>query len=252
MIPPLRTDPAKREGTENYLGESDSMKFNLLKGNTSQALELPIKRLYCIGYAGRNQAKVREHIEELAKIGVPAPPRTPTVYPVSTCLLTAGPAVTSQGKETSGEVEFVLFLEGNKIYVSVGSDHTDRELEKSSIAKSKQMCAKTVAEQVWDFDEVKDHWDSLILRSWVTDGEGKRLYQDGAATALLPVADLLQAVKRETDASLDGAVIYSGTVPTHGGFVFAPVWDLELEDPVRQRKITHRYEVTVLEQEMKA
>jgi hypothetical protein len=228
------------------------MKFSLLKGDKAQSLELAVKRVYCIGYAGRNQAKVREHIEELAKIGVPAPPRTPTVYPVSTYLLTAQPTITVQGKETSGEVEFVLFLQGDKVYISVGSDQTDRELEKGSITKSKQMCEKTVADQLWDLGDVKDHWDSLILRSWVTDGKGKRLYQEGAATALLPVADLIQAVKQETDQSLDGAVIYSGTVPTHGGFVFAPLWDLELEDPVRKTKITHRYEVKVLEQEMKA
>jgi len=228
------------------------MKFSLRKGGQARALELAVKRVYCIGYAGRNQAKVREHIEELAKIGVPAPPRTPTVYPVSSYLLTTQPTITAQGKETSGEVEFVLFLQGDRVYVSVGSDHTDRELEKGSIAKSKQMCEKTVAGQVWDLNDVKDHWDSLILRSWVTDGKGKRLYQEGAATALLPIADLIQAVKRETDQSLDGAVIYSGTVPTHEGFVFAPLWDLELEDPVRKAKIAHRYEVKVLEQETKA
>ena len=227
------------------------MKVSLIKRDQAQPIELRVNRVYCIGYAGRNQAKVREHIDELAKIGVSAPPRTPTVYPVSTYLLTAGATIMAQGKETSGEVEFVLFLEGDKTYVSVGSDQTDRDLEKVSILKSKQMCEKVVASQVWDYDDVRDHWDSLILRAWVTDEKGKRLYQDGPATALLPVPDLIDAVKRETDQNLNGAVIYSGTVPTHGGFVFAKTWDLELEDPVLKRKIAHRYEVKALEQEMK-
>ena len=228
------------------------MKVSLVKGGKAQPIELQINRVYCIGYAGRNQAKVREHIEELAKIGVSAPPRTPTVYPVSTYLLTAAPTIMAQGKETSGEVEFVLFLQADKTYVSVGSDQTDRDLEKVSIMKSKQMCEKIVANQIWDYDDVRDHWDSLILRAWVTDEKGKRLYQDGPATALLPVPDLISAVKRETDQHLNGAVIYSGTVPTHEGFVFAKTWDLELEDPVLMRKIAHRYEVKALEQEMKA
>jgi hypothetical protein len=228
------------------------MKVSLVKGGKAQPIELQINRVYCIGYAGRNQAKVREHIEELAKIGVSAPPRTPTVYPVSTYLLTAAPTIMAQGKETSGEVEFVLFLQADKTYVSVGSDQTDRDLEKVSIMKSKQMCEKIVANQIWDYDDVRDHWDSLMLRAWVTDEKGKRLYQDGPATALLPVPDLINAVKRETDQHLNGAVIYSGTVPTHEGFVFAKTWDLELEDPVLMRKIAHRYEVKALEQEMKA
>jgi hypothetical protein len=228
------------------------MRISLIKRDKAQPLELEINRVYCIGYAGRDQAKVKEHIDELAKIGVSAPPRTPTVYPVSTYLLTSAPTIMPQGKETSGEVEFVLFLQGDKTYVSVGSDQTDRDLEKVSIIKSKQMCEKIVAGQVWDYDDVREHWDSLMLRAWVSDEKGKRLYQDGPATALLPVPDLIKAVKRETDHSLKGAVIYSGTVPTHGGFVFAKTWDLELEDPVLKRKITHRYEVQDLEQEMKA
>lgn len=227
------------------------MKVSLIKGDRTQPLDLQIRRVYCIGYAGRNQAKVKEHIDELAKIGVPAPPRTPTVYPVSTYLLTNGCSITAQGKETSGEVEFVLFLQGDKTYVTVGSDQTDRNLETVSVIKSKQMCEKICAAQVWDLDEVRDHWDSLVLRAWVTDEKGKRLYQDGPATALLPVPELIDAVKRETDLSMNGAVIFSGTVPTHEGFVFAKSWDLELADPILKRKITHRYEVEVLESEMK-
>ena len=227
------------------------MKISLLKGGQTHALDLQVRRVYCVGYAGRDQAKVKEHIDELAKIGVPAPPRTPTVYPVSTYLLTDQARIMAQGKETSGEVEFVLFLERGKTYVTVGSDHTDRNLETVSVAKSKQMCEKICASQAWDFDEVRDHWDSLLLRAWVTDDKGKRLYQQGAATALVPVSELIAAVKRETDLPLDGAVIYSGTVPTLEGFVFAKTWDLELEDPILKRKINHRYEVQVLESEMK-
>lgn len=213
-------------------------------------LEFDVKRVFCAGYAGRNQAKVKEHIDELAKIGVPAPLRTPTVYPVSPCLFTNNSKIYVQRGKTSGEVEFVLFLNGDKIMVSVGSDQTDRDLETSDIEKSKQMCEKPVANVVWNYEEVKGHWDSLILRSWITDEKGKRLYQEGSITALLPVPDLIAVIRRETTASLDGAVIYSGTVPIAEGFVFAKKWDLELEDPVLGRKINHSYEVVVMGEEM--
>ncbi|MGH9356383.1 MAG: DUF2848 domain-containing protein [Terriglobia bacterium] len=227
------------------------MRVSLAKGGKLQPLDLPVKRLYCVGYAGRNQAKVKEHIDELAKIGVAPPARTPAVYPVSPYLLTDQPQITVQGKETSGEVEFVIFIQSGKTYVAVGSDHTDRELEKTNLEKSKQMCEKPVANLVWDFEEVQDHWDSLILRAWFTDGRDKNLYQQGQVTALLPVADLVNVIQRETDSPLDGAVVYSGTVPTRGGFICAKTWDLELEDPVLKRSISHHYEVTVVEEEMK-
>lgn len=225
----------------------------LVKGpDDEKKIAFPVNRVYCAGYAGRNQAKVREHIEELAKIGVPAPARTPTVYSVSPYLLTNAPVLTVQGPQTSGEVEFVLFIANGQLFVTVGSDHTDRELEKSDIARSKQACVKPVANEAWRFEELTGHWDSLILRSWITDAKGKTLYQQGEVTALLPVPELLKVIKRETDRPLEGAVIFSGTIPVHGGFNYATVWDLELEDPVLGRKISHHYELTVLEEEMKA
>ncbi len=227
------------------------MRVSLVKAGTTAPIEIPVNRLYCVGYAGRDQAKVKEHIDELAKIGIPAPPRTPTVYPVSAYLLTDRPDITVQGGETSGEVEFTVFIQPGKTYISVGSDHTDRNLEKTNIEKSKQMCEKPVANRVWDFEEVQGHWDSLILRAWISGEKGKSLYQEGQVTALLPVSDLIKVVQRETDSPLDGAVIYSGTVPTHGGFAFAKAWDLELEDPVLKRSIIHHYEVAVLGKEMK-
>lgn len=226
------------------------MELTLCTAQGKEKIEFAVRHVFCAGYAGRNQAKVKEHIDELAKIGVPAPLRTPTVYPVSPYLFTNEKAVAVQGNQTSGEVEFVLFLKGDKIFVSVGSDQTDRDLETYNIEKSKQMCIKPVGNVVWDYEEVKDHWDSLILRSWITDETGRRLYQEGAVTALLPVPDLIAVIRRETKASLDGAVIYSGTVPIQEGFVYAKKWDLELEDPVLGRKMTHGYEVTVLAEEM--
>lgn len=213
-------------------------------------LEFTVQRVFCVGYAGRDQVKVKEHVDELARIGVPAPPRTPTVYPVSPCLFTDNSTIYVQRGKTSGEVEFVLFLQGDTILVSVGSDQTDRDLETSDIEKSKQMCEKPVANVIWNYEDVKDHWDSLILRSWITDEKGKRIYQEGAVTALLPVPDLIAVIRRETTASLDGAVIYSGTVPIAEGFVYAKKWDLELEDPVLGRKISHSYEVKIMGEEM--
>ena len=38
-----------------------------------------------------------------------------------------------------------MFLQGDTIWVSVGSDQTDRDLETYNIEKSKQMCEKPVA-----------------------------------------------------------------------------------------------------------
>ena len=49
------------------------------------------------------------------------------------------------GDKTSGEAEFVLVYSGAELYVGVGSDHTDRGLERLSVSRSKQVCPKPLS-----------------------------------------------------------------------------------------------------------
>ena len=71
------------------------------------------------------------------------------------------------------------------MWVGVGSDHTDREVETYGVAVSKQMCDKPIAAQFWAFDDVKSHWDLLQLRSRIEEHGEQVLYQDGVAAAFV-------------------------------------------------------------------
>src|SRR5690606_17670288 len=117
--------------------------------------------------AGRDQAKVPEHIDELAELGVPKPDEVPTLYPVSVSTLNQKGAMEVLGKETSGEAEIVLLFGGteDELYITTGSDHTDRDLETVGINISKQVCDKPVARKAWSWAKVRDHWDQLKLIS---------------------------------------------------------------------------------------
>ena len=46
------------------------------------------------------------------------------------------------GPDTSGEVEYVLVQRPDGLWVTVGSDHTDRKAETVGVSLSKQLCAK--------------------------------------------------------------------------------------------------------------
>src|SRR5574341_1413948 len=111
------------------------MNFALHAGGRSAPVSLDIRRLINAGYTGRDQAAVRHHIEELKAHGVPAPERTPVLFPKPAALLAQGPTIEVLGGRTSGEAEFVLLVAGGWVLVAAGSDHTDRELEKVSIEK---------------------------------------------------------------------------------------------------------------------
>src|SRR3546814_9862908 len=77
------------------------------------------------------------------------------------------------------------------LFRSLGSDHTDRKAEAAGVALSKQLCSKVVGTQLWRYDEVVPHWDSLILRAWATIDGARVLYQEGAVAALRSPADLM-------------------------------------------------------------
>jgi len=195
------------------------------------------EQLIIAGWTGRDEAALRKHIRELEELGVKPPKTTPIFYRVSADLLTQASAIQVSGPDTSGEVEFVLLAKPDGLWVTVGSDHTDRKAETIGVSLSKQLCAKPSAKDAWRYDEVKDHWERLILRSWA-DGE---LYQEGPVTAMRAPEDLLSRYPLRP-----GWVMFCGTLAAKGGIRPSNVFRMELEDPVRKRKLAHEYRITVL------
>jgi hypothetical protein len=222
------------------------LKTNLLRG--SRDLVFTADHLVCGGWVGRDQAGLRAHIEELGLLGVPAPRRIPIYMIFSPYLLTTDDEISVIGERTSAEVEYVLLCSGNEAWVTVGSDHTDRDVETKSIPASKQMYAKCLPPECWPYPEVQDHWDRLILRSWVTRGQERSLYQEAPLSEILGPEEMLAKMPRDGIDKKEGLILFSGTIPTRGGVVFGDSYELELEDPVLKRIIKHHYGVRILPQ----
>jgi hypothetical protein len=197
-----------------------------------------VSELVIAGWTGRDQAALHKHIRELEEIGVKPPKTTPIFYRVAASLFTTAGEIEVSGPDTSGEVEFVLIKEDSQLRVTVGSDHTDRKAETIGVSLSKQLCAKPVSPESWRYDEVKPHWERLMLRSWA-DGE---LYQEGPVTAMRAPEDLLQRF----GGLRSGWAMFCGTLAAKGGIRPAGKFAMELEDPVLGRKLRHEYAIKVL------
>jgi hypothetical protein len=211
-------------------------------------LSFSVRRIVCGGYSSRDQGEVERHIKELERLGIARPREIPVFFAVASYLATVGGAIEVQGPFTSGEVEFVLLFGPGGPWVTVGSDQTDRFFERHSVPASKQLCPKIVGGTVWPVAEVEDHWDELVLRSWVRSGRKRRLYQEAALAAMLPPNGLLPGLRRHAGRELAGVVLFSGTVPTlDGELVYGDGYELELADPRLERKIRTQYTVQVLE-----
>ena len=217
---------------------------------TAQGIEprtFHFARMVNAGYVGRNQEEVRRHIDELAAKGIPGPKKTPTLYPVIPKTLVNDDFIEVYGEQTSGEVEYVLFIVGGKeIYVGLGSDHTDRHLEEADIPRAKQICPNVVSRNVWPLSEVEAKWDELLIRSWVVKGGEKVAYQEGRLGLIMNPGQLMDFVKSRIG-SLDSTVIFSGTLGTlTGGFVYGECFIAELEDAASKRRLELQYEVRPL------
>jgi hypothetical protein len=208
-------------------------------------LTLSIRQAVMAGWTGRDPVARDRHIAELEAIGIARPASTPIYYRVSARRLTTAGRIECTGEDSSGEVEFVLIGSGGRIYVGVGSDHTDRKVEAYGITVSKQMCDKPLAPVVWDLDEIKDHWDAIILRSFAWIGGERVLYQEGKLDGMLAVADLVAGGFGEAGLP-DGCAMFGGTFAAKGGIRPASRFEFEIEDPVLERRIGHAYDVVEL------
>jgi hypothetical protein len=219
--------------------------FTIDAQDTTTPLTLPIDQAVMAGWTGRDPVARDKHIAELAAIGIARPATTPIYYRVAARRLTTEDSIEVSGTESSGEVEFVLIGWQGRIFVGVGSDHTDRKAEAYSVTVSKQMCDKPIAPVLWQLEDVAGHWDQMILRShaWV---DGARvLYQEGTLDSMLPVAELIHR-GFGSGGLPDGCAMFGGTFAAKGGIRSARRFDFELVDPVLKRSIRHGYDVIVL------
>lgn len=225
------------------------LELTLERRDRIEPLIFTYQRMVNAGYVGRNQAEVRRHIEELAKKGIPGPKTTPTLYPVIPRALLTDAEIEVYSGETSGEVEYVLLVEDERrIYVGLGSDHTDRHLEEADIPRSKQICPNVLSRKVWPLEEVMDHWDDLVMRSRVVSSGQEVLYQEARLALILRPDELMAFVRSKIPGSLNGTVIYSGTVGMlTDGFVHGERFEAELVDEMLNRRLELAYEVRPLD-----
>lgn len=207
--------------------------------------DVPVSTAVIAGWTGRDPDAVEKHIKELEELGVARPASVPIYYRVAAARLTCATSIDVSGSESSGEVEFVLLQSGGRLWVGVGSDHTDRKVETYNVTASKQMCEKPVAPIFWAFDDVAAHWDRLILRSFIVEKGDRVLYQEGAVTAMRAPLDLIKGYAAAGTLAED-TLMFCGTLAARGGIRPSPSFAFELEDPVLGRKITHAYAMTNL------
>ncbi|MEM7500014.1 MAG: DUF2848 family protein [Pseudomonadota bacterium] len=212
------------------------------------AFDFAPTRCLVAGWTGRDPAKVAHHIEELAAIGVAAPSTTPLYYRVPAPLAVQGDRFEVLSADTGGEAEPVILDDGARLWLTLGSDHTDRGLEATSVAHSKALCPKPLAREAWPLEEVAARLDDLTLTTEIsTDGTAWQAYQADSLAAMLPLAEIVAGAPGGRHGGPGaGTVLFCGTVPAKGGVRPTPYFRARLADPGTGREIALAYRIAAL------
>lgn len=164
---------------------------------------------------------------------------------VSPYLLTNENKIIVQGKHTSGEVEYVALKFEDEIYITVGSDHCDRQAERYSMSKSKQLCMKVMARQMILHRELRPYWEEIKLASSVASYHRAVAYQSASVADLMRLGSLIRRCPMNLD--FNGAVLFSGAPPIITTIpVFSPHFYFRLDLPRFKFSIAHDYAVEML------
>jgi hypothetical protein len=205
-----------------------------------------VGELVIAGWTARDVAALNEHIEELKAIGVQTPARVPMYYRIGAELLTQAEEIQVLGDDTTAEVEPVLVGSPDRLWVTVGADHTDRKIESYGVAIAKQVCPKVLARTAWRFEDIEPHWDRIVLRSFVEEGGRRVPYQEGPLAALRSPRELIAGWNNGDRRLPAGVALFCGTIACHGTIRSTSRFEMELEDPVFGHKISHAYRVRAL------
>ena len=211
-----------------------------------ETLQFVPRRVVIAGYTGRDRGAAELHIEELAAIGVPRPEQVPDVNVFGPELFCTAPLLETTAVHTSGEAEPVIVFSGGEWFLGVGSDHTDRDLERVDMRASKGACVKPMSREVWSHETAGPRWERLVLRSFVNRGTSEP-YQDGSLSYFMDRSSLVELLEARLGDDLDGHVIFCGTLPlTTGSFVYSNHYRVQLLDPVTGDSLEHQYGVELV------
>jgi len=143
------------------------------------------------------------------------------------------------GSGTVVDAGVILIGAGAGTLIGIASDH-----RKADDSSSRLACAKPVCREVWRFADVADHAARLVVRGATVAGDRRTILQKGILADWLPIAEVMATVSDGPTMPSGLAVLCTGLAPPGPGR--AGDFEIEIEDPVLDRRITHRYGLRVL------
>ena len=222
-------------------------------------MQIEVKALRGSGFTNRDRQAIREMSDDRRRNGKSWTGKDLWTYRLSPYLLTIDESIDVQGPLTGGEVEVVTVFTEDGVFVGVGSDQCDREMDAQYLEKPKQMCLHPLGPKVWKLEDVSDHWDELQLESQVRVGDTVVDLHRFSMSQLVPLETWIDFCGLRNGPF--ATIFYCGTGMTVPGLSaelerlglsqdtargVGDEFKMRLYDPVLDREIRHSYTVNVL------
>ncbi len=222
-------------------------------------LPIEVKAVRGAGFTNRDRQAVREMSDGRRQDGKSWTAKELWTYRLSPYLLTIDDSIDVQGPLTGGEVEVVGVFTADGVYIGVGSDQCDREMDSQYLEKPKQMCLHPLSPKVWKLDDVSGHWDDLQLESQVRVGDTVVDLHRFSMSELVPLETWVDYCDLRSGPS--ATIFYCGTGATVPGLDdelerlglsadtahgVGDEFKMRLFDPILDREIRHSFTVNVL------
>ena len=244
----------------------DPIEMTIQSQRRNERRSFPIGSVSGARFASRDVEGTREQLDAMLQRDehfTMATRTNPSIFHISRYLLTQAPDFEVQGPLTGGEAEVVAIRSGEDLFISVGSDQCDRELDALFPDKPKQMCPHPIATTAWPYGEVAEHWDSLRIYSQVVVGTHTVRLQDCELSELVDLEYLstMDTVRSLADpmflycgaapflASVEETVEQAG-LPKETAKGVGDEFHVRLHDPVLDRTIEHQFSAVPLGDEL--
>lgn len=213
----------------------------------TEALLAEVSTAVVAGFTASDREASRAHLLELSRVGIEVPDEVPAFYDVPSSLVRVTTSLQTSSHESSGEVEPVLLVVDGEWWLTVGSDHTLRDVERRSIPDSKRACAKPVAGRAWRYADALARLDSIRLVSRVRSSDGWVEYQRSPIDLLMSAETIVENWQSANSIeTFDNAVFFLGTVPLLSeSFVAGDRFLGSMEEHTSKSSLTVEYDVVV-------
>ena len=148
--------------------------------------------------------------------------------------LTTASEIQVLGDDTIAQAAILLIAAGAGMLIGIASNH------KSIYQENPQLFSKPISRQVWRFQHVADHWESLLVR---LTGEKGEIIEIGKLAEFAPIEEIITLIASNQSSLDKGTAVLCVGLPILKSAKPSSSYSLKLSDQEKDQVLELNYQV---------